>query len=236
MKRTRVDRLARAAGGDEHAQSRPAAIAVGARIALGLRGERGLDRGEQRGRLGQPADPPLARRAERAGAGLEHGRAACAQRGEVRLRRGMLVHRVVHRRREHERAPARERGRAEQVVGLAGGELRERVGRGGRDGEHVGGLGEPQVRERRVSRRRVAGERAAQRVGLPLGDQHGGAGDRGERRRADEARGRLGLDHAHAVTGLRRQSRQLERLVGRDPTGDAKEDSRHRAGRLTQPR
>ena len=65
--------------------------------------------------------------------GLEHDRAALAQRGEVGLRRGVLVHRVVHRRREHERPPARERRRAEQVVGLAGCELGHRVGGRGRD-------------------------------------------------------------------------------------------------------
>jgi hypothetical protein len=32
------------------------------------------------------------------------------------------------------------------------------------------------------------------------------------------------------VTGLDGQSGELERLVGRDPTGDAKKDSRQRAG------
>ena len=70
-----------------------------------------------------------------------------------------------------QRAPAGERGGAQQVVGLPGGELGERVGRGGRDEEDVGGLGQLEVRERRVRRRRVAREGAAQRVGLPLGDR-----------------------------------------------------------------
>ena len=46
------------------------------------------------------------------------------------------------------------------------------------------------------------GNDAAQRVRLPLGDEHGRAGDPGERGLPDEARGRLGLHHAHAVARL----------------------------------
>ena len=42
----------------------------------------------------------------------------------------------------------------------------------GRDQERVGALDQLEVRERRVLGRRVAGERAAQRVGLPLGEEH----------------------------------------------------------------
>ena len=52
-----------------------------------------------------------------------------------------------------ERAPARERGGGEQVVGLARRELGERVGRGRGDREDVGDVRELEVRERRVRRR-----------------------------------------------------------------------------------
>ena len=90
-----VERLARAAGGDQHAHAveRP-------RRAAGDH----LDRLEDRGRLGQPADAPLAPRRELARAGLDHVHAARAQRLEVGLRRGVLVHAVVHRRRDQHRA------------------------------------------------------------------------------------------------------------------------------------
>ena len=62
-----------------------------------------LDGGQQLGRLGQAADAPLARRAERAGAGLEHLDPARAQRLEVRARRRVLVHRIVHGRSDDQR-------------------------------------------------------------------------------------------------------------------------------------
>ena len=88
-------------------------------------------------------------------------------------------------------------------------------------------LDEREVRQRLVLGRRVTREGAAQRVGLPLGDQHRRAGDGGERGGADEALRRLGLDHAHGVPGLRGQARQLQRLVGGDPPGDAEEHPRH---------
>jgi hypothetical protein len=140
----------------------------------------------------------------------------------------VLVHRVVHRGREDERPAAGERGGGEQVVGRAGRELGQRVGAQRRDDEHVSGLDELQVRQRRVGGRRVAGEGAAQRVGLPLGDEHGRTGDSGERRGPDEPRRRLRLDHAHRMPGLGRQARELQRLVGRDPTGDAEQNAPHR--------
>ena len=76
--------------------------------------------------------------------------------------------------------------------------------------------------------RRVAGEGAAQLVALELAGQHRRAGDGREARGADEALRGLGLDHAHGVAGLGGQPRELERLVGGDPAGDAEEDARHR--------
>ena len=106
-------------------------------------------------------------------------------------------------------------------------ELGERLrGRRG-DQVDVGALDQREMRERRVLGQRVAGEDAAQRVRLPFGDEHGRAGDAGEGGLADEARGRLGLDHAHAVAGLRGQPRELQRLVGRDAAAHTEKDARH---------
>jgi hypothetical protein len=196
---------------------------------------------QQLGRLGQAPDALLAERRQRAGARLEHDRAARAQQREVGLRGRVLVHRRVHRGREDQRPPARERRRGEQVVGVPVGELGERVGARGRDGEDVRALDELQVPDRRVRRGGVAREGAPHRVVLPLGRQHRGAGDAGEGRGADEARRRRRLDDAHRMAGLDGQPGQLEGLVGGDPARDAEEDARHapaplaaRAGRLSR--
>ena len=68
---------------------------------------------------------------------------------------------------------------------------------------------------------------AAQRVAAELVDQHRGAGDPLERRRADEPCGGVGHRHPDAVAGLRRQPGELDRLVGGDPAADADQDSCH---------
>jgi hypothetical protein len=47
-------------------------------------------------------------------------------------------HLPVHRRGDEQRAIARERQRAQQVVGVAIGDLREKVGRGRRDDDSAG--------------------------------------------------------------------------------------------------
>ena len=107
-------------------------------------------------------------------------------------------------------------------------ELGQRLRGRRRDDVDVGVLDQREVRERRVLGQRIAREDAAQRVWLPLGDQHRRAGDAGERRRPDEARGRLGLDHAHAVPGLQGEPRELDRLVGRDAAAHTEEDARQR--------
>ena len=77
----------------------------------------------------RPARPwrPAARRPAR----RRSPRARAAS--QVGLRGGVLVHAVVHRRREHQRAGGRERAAAQQVVGEPRGELGDRVRRGRRD-------------------------------------------------------------------------------------------------------
>ena len=83
----RVDRLARAARGDEHAQTvqRPRRVRPPARTSL--------DDAQDSGRLGEPADSPLPLRREPPAARLHDARAARAQQLQVRLGRRVLVHR-----------------------------------------------------------------------------------------------------------------------------------------------
>ena len=95
----RVDRLARPASGDQHAQAVPGTLA---------NGQLGFDAGEQLRRVGQPALAMLAPRGEGALVGLDHGDAALAQGREVCLGRRVGVHAVVHRRRDEARRRAGE--------------------------------------------------------------------------------------------------------------------------------
>ncbi len=115
----------------------------------------------------------------------------------------------------------------QQVVGEAGGELGDRVGRGGRDQIHVGVGDQLQVAERLVRRRRLVGEGAARGVALELADEHRRAGERRERRLADEAPAGGRLHDAHRVPGRGRQAHELERLVRGDAAADAEQDPRH---------
>ena len=224
VRRGRVDRLARAAGGDEDLE--PVELATGA--------QRGFEGAEQLSGLRQAAGPVLAQRRERPGPRLEHSYPTRAQTVDVLLGGRMLVHRPVHGRSDDQRSPARQCGRRQQVVGVPVRELGECVGRRRGDHERVGPLDQLEVRERGVLGRGIAGERAAQRVALPLGEQHRRAGDAGERCGADEAGRRLGLDHADRVAGLDRQPRQLERLICRDAAADAEQEASH--GTSCQPR
>ena len=159
----RVDRLAGAAGGDQHPQAVPAP-------ARGR--QHRLDLGEQPLRLGQAADAVLAARGERAGLGLDHQDPALAQRRQVRLGGRVGVHAVVHGRGDGARGRAGEERRGEHRVADPRGELRDRVGRRRRDEIRVGVADEREVADRVVGRRLVAWERAAHRVALELVDEH----------------------------------------------------------------
>src|ERR1700761_1404589 len=73
----------------------------------------------------------------------------------------------------------------------------------------------------------VAGEGAAHRVALELGGEHGRADDPLEGGGADEALGVLGHHYPDAVTGQRRQARELERLISRYPSADTQQQPGH---------
>jgi hypothetical protein len=71
--------------------------------------------------------------------------AATGQASEVLLNDRVLVHVDVHGRRDHDRRAGREEDRAEQIVGEAGGDLRDDVRRRRRDRHHVRRVGEVDV-------------------------------------------------------------------------------------------
>jgi hypothetical protein len=81
-------------------------------------------------------------------AGADHLRPALDEEREVRLRRGVLPHRGVHRRGDDERAAMRQGGLGQKIVGVAVRETREGVRGERRDDEDV---------SRREVRIRVAG-------------------------------------------------------------------------------
>jgi hypothetical protein len=212
-----VDRLARAAGGDEHPQPAPAR-GHGERCCTCLEDARGL---------GQTTDALLAFGGQPTAVGRDDLRAARAQDLQVRLRRRTLIHTVVHRRCDDKWAVGDERATAEQVVGETVRELCDRVRCGGSYDVEVGVGDELEMAERLVRRERLAGERATRGIALELVDQHRSAGQRRERSLADEPPARGRLYDTHGVPGGGRQTHQLERLVRGDAAADAEQDSGH---------
>ena len=157
-----VDRLAGAAGGDEHPQT---GEVVRCRATARRRPRCRLG-------LGQPARADVAA-GEAARRGLDHVDAAAPEGGQVVLHRGVLPHLGVHGRADQDRRPGGEQRGGEQVVGDAGGVGAEHPGRGRGDDDQVGRLAEAGVRDR-VG---VVPQRRVHRLG----------GQRRERRAADEA-------------------------------------------------
>ena len=64
-------------------------------------------------------------------------------------------------------------------------------------------------------------------IALEFVDQHRRTGDALERGPPNELQRALGLQHTHGMACLPGQARQLQRLVGGDPPGDAEEHPRH---------
>ena len=156
MKRTGSIGLTGPAGGDEDAATGQVARPMGA--------ERRLDRCEDLGRLRHPAAAVLAAGGERALAGLDHLDAALAQGRDVGAGRRRLPHPPVHRRGDDPRRGAGEERGRQQRVADPGGQLRDRVRRGGGDDERIGALDDRQVGDRVMRGQLVAGIGAAQRV------------------------------------------------------------------------
>ncbi len=142
----------------------------------------------------------------------EYADAVGAQALHVALRRRVLPHLHVHRRRDHEGAAARKAKRREQVVAESVRDLGEEIGRCGRDHDDV-----PVARELDVAH-------AVGHARVPHVRVHRLAGERLQRRRRDEATRRLGHDDAHVGAGLDEKARQLGRLVGGDSAGDPEQN------------
>ena len=146
-----VDRLARAARGDEHVR----AVAASPPTA-----QRALDRGEQLRRLGQPADPELPGRAERARrrAPAPSRRARAASRGWPAWRDARTSRcSWPERRSAVAGTPARPPSAGCRRCPCAS--LASVCAVAGRDQVDVGALDQREVRERRVLGQRVARER-----------------------------------------------------------------------------
>ena len=77
--------------------------------------------------------------------GADNADAARAQRLDIGDRRGVLPHLGVHRRSDEHGSSARKNGVAEKVVGLAGRDLGDRIGRSRRDNDDVCGLADGDV-------------------------------------------------------------------------------------------
>ena len=123
----RVERLARAAGGDEHALAREAARARGA-ARPGGRSPRARPSGRRPTRP-RPSRPRRGRRARR------RGRRSVSAFARVA---GCAPHARVHRGRDEHGPAVGERRLGEEVVGEPVRELRERVRGARRDDEQVG--------------------------------------------------------------------------------------------------
>ena len=192
----RVERLARPAGGDEDATASQRAVTASLL-------EQRCDAGRDLLRLGHAPRSHLAL-GELPFLRPDDFDAAGAQESQVVLRRGVLPHADVHRRRDQDGAGVRERRLGQEVVGEAVGQAGERVRRQRRDDEQVGPL---QVRVRVVARR------------LP--------GEREERLRGHELLRGSGHDRIDVVSRSHEQAHERARLVGRDPPGDAEQDACH---------
>src|SRR5688572_7143735 len=195
----RVERLAGAAGADEHPGAGERTLCL-----IDTCSQQRLDPRGDGVRLAHPAEPDLAL-GELPRLGADQLDAAGAQDGHVRLRRLVLPHARVHRRGDQHRAAVRERRLGQHLVGEPVGELAERVRRQRRDHEQVGAL------EMRVW---------AGALGL--------AREREERLGPDEALRTCGRQRQDVVAGLDQQAHELAGLVGRDAAGDPEQDARHR--------
>ena len=220
-----VDRLAGAAGGDQDAQAVPRPGGPGSSASTLRRSSGGCgSRPAPCSPRGRRAAPRRARsRSRRARAAGSRFRwvapsryirsfiAGATSRGAVHARNDVVDHRVGDPGRELRDRVGR-RGRDQVGVGVLD------QGRGARSGR-VSGCGSPGKRPRIGSR-----SHSSIRTGAPTIPSNDAAPTK---RVAD------GVIRTHAVARLRREPRKLERTVGGDPTRDAEQDASHGAGPLS---
>ena len=199
----RVDRLAGAAGGDQHLD---AGQVVRQRVAA-VQQQLG-ERGDLLG-LGQAAGAAVGA-GQAAGRGFENDCAAAAQRRDVVDGRRVKPHLGVHRRREQHGTSRGQQRRGQQVVGTARDRAGQQVSGGRRDDDEIGFLADADVRHLVDV--------------IPDAGVHGVSGQRLEGGGADEAQRGIGGDDADGVAGLGELTDDGGRLVGGDATGDADDD------------
>ncbi len=199
----RIERLARAARGDEDRPARQ-------RVRTREQPERGLgDTGgiREATRAGVAAGEP-------ARFGIEHVHTPAAQRREVLLYGGVLPHLGVHCRADEDRRARGEQRGGEEVVGDARRVLAEQLRGCGRNDNEIRALAEARVRNRFGPTE----QRGARGLGR----------ERGEGQRADEALGVIGQDGSDVDTGVHQTAAHLDRLVRGDPAADTENDFGHR--------
>jgi hypothetical protein len=200
----RVDGLARRPGRHQH-------LAAGQRPVSVTCGEVALDCAEDLGGLGHAAGAVFAAR-HVAVIGAHDGDAVLPQRGQVALRRRMLPHAHVHRRRhEHGRVGGQQR-RGGEVGSKAGRHARQKIGGGRRHDDQVGG-----ARQLDVAHLGLVGE--AEQIG-----EHAFAAQARHRQRRHELFRRARHDAAHAEAHILSAPDQLQALVGRDAAADDEQD------------
>ncbi len=158
--------------------------------------------------VGQPPRPFFAA-GEEAAVRLDDDHAARAEALDVLDDGGVLQHEGVHCRRDHDVAAMGDGVRRERVVGDAGGEFGEAVGRRRRDEEKLGPAGQLDVIDAAVT-------------GIaPLIEDDAVIGNRGERERRHEPRRVGSEDDAHVRAGIAQPAHEVGSLVCGNAAGHA---------------
>ena len=170
-------------------------------------GEERLDRGDDLERLGDPSHAALAI-GERAVIRPDLQDAARPQQRQVRLRRPVMPHHDVHRRRDEDLLVGGEQRRGGEVVRHPCRHAGEQIGGGGRDDDQIG-----LARQADMPHLALVGERPQIAIGLVLAEG-------GDRERRDELLRRRGQDAAHRRPALAQPADEVKALIGRDATGN----------------
>jgi hypothetical protein len=208
-----VDRLARAAGGDENGF---------AGEVLCRRGLRGGERGENG--FGDGFDAGEASRAshsagEIAAIGIYKNNTALAQQGDVGASSRVVPHIHVHRRRDDDRRGGDEEHGRQKVVGEAVRHLGQHV-RGGRsDDDSIGGLRTGDVLDL------ILIVETCGRIAFPHAGDHFVSGERGERERADKLLRSPGHDDVDVDFVLLQETDEFSGLVSGDSAANSDVDA-----------
>ena len=135
----------------------------------------------------------------------------------VGLHCGTFVHTAIHRWRNHQRAPARQRRDRQQIVCQSMRQLRHRVGGGRGDNQYIRLFCQANVRN--MACQFTAGF-AAPHIGVDRA-----SGDSLKGKRTDEALSRLGQHDIDHGVSLRQLAGEINRFVGSDAAADTENDA-----------